>query len=384
MRAIYLLTIALFACGDNKGLPVRPDGPPRPDAAPDAAPIECNYTETADATNDDLFGGGTAETTNLTFSTSTTAICGNVENSHLDVTVLDVDSYRLTVPTATRALVYLEAAGAENLQSTSVEISGLTTTTGVRKVGVFEGAFAVTSAVMPPGDYLITVSAYNPTAPAAAIGYKVIIVLDSAQRCPKATGTVAYPETNDGVTASGNDVYEVRYSTSPARQTTLLGADSPEPTNVTVEPNASYLITGSSDAPVSAPVSWMDDYKDRDTFRITMGATTNTLAVRLNWPGTTADLDFFVFPAGNPEEIATGWDNRNMEDEFTTLAVTPGASYDVWVAADDPSTGQPIAYELTLCGTVYLQDPAAVRASAAFPGPRRHPVFQRTVRKHSK
>jgi hypothetical protein len=42
-----------------------------------------------------------------------------------------------------------------------------------------------------------------------------------------------------------------------------------------------------------------------------------------------------------------------MEDEYSTFAVTPGASYWVFVGADDTSTGQPITYDLTLCGDTY-------------------------------
>jgi hypothetical protein len=102
-------------------------------------------------------------------------------------------------------------------------------------------------------------------------------------------------------------------------------------------------------------VSWADSYQDRDTYLVTMGANANELSVRLNWPGTTADLDVLVFPANGVLEQATGWYNANMEDEFTTLAVTPGQAYWVWVAADDQTTGQPVNYDLTLCGDAFTQ-----------------------------
>jgi hypothetical protein len=88
-----------------------------------------------------------------------------------------------------------------------------------------------------------------------------------------------------------------------------------------------------------------------------------------------------VFPKDSFFEIATAWKNANMEDEFTTLAVTPGAKYWIWVAADDGSTGGPTNYDLTLCGGSFTPDPAAL---APDPRIRRHPVFTRTVRPISK
>ncbi len=380
MRSIYVLPFVLLACGDNGDKPVHPDAPPRPDAMPDAF-IECHYTEIADATNDDLFGTGMAEATSLSFIGQTLRICGEINNGHFNATDenVDVDSYRITVPAETRGILYLDAAGASTLESTSVEISGLTTTVGVSEVGAMADTFAVTSAPLPPGDFLITVSSYNATDAGTAVPYKLTLELDSDQRCPHATGAVAYNESNDGATASGNDVYEVRYGSSPPRQLTLLGTDNPEPTSVTVEPGASYRITGISSNPASAPVSWMDDYQDRDTYEFTVGSATNTLAVRTNWGGTTTDLDFFVFQMTGTDEIATGWYNRNMEDEFTTLSVTPGATYRVMVAADDASTGFPTNYDLTLCGDTYTPDPAA-RADVIPGRHRHHPVFTRRVR----
>ena len=84
-----------------------------------------------------------------------------------------------------------------------------------------------------------------------------------------------------------------------------------------------------------------------------MGANSNQLSVRLNWPGTTADFDFFVFPMNGVIEQATGWYGGNMEDEYTTLAVVPGMSYWVWAGIDDASTGQPIDYDLTVCGATF-------------------------------
>ncbi len=377
-----LCCIALLACGDDKDSK-RPDARVivDDDAAVDAPAVTCQYTEMADATNDDLFGAGTPEATGASFTGTTLAICGVLNNGHFNSTetAVDVDSYRLTVPAASQGLIYLTAPGAENLQSVAIEISGITTSTSVSEVGVMVGDFAAVAAELPTGDYLITVSAYNATDATAPIDYKISMVVDSTTRCPESTAAAAFTEAGDTVTASGNDVYEVRYGGGTTVTTTVAGVDAPETTGIIVAPNTTHRISGVSSDPAADPVSWMDAYQDRDTYQITMGATTNTLAVRLNWASTTGDLDFFVFPNGSTEQIAVGWDNANMEDEFTTFAVTPGATYSLWVALDDPSTGQPINYDVTLCGTSFV---TSVRSnhSAATDRVRRHPVFSRTVR----
>jgi hypothetical protein len=383
MRSIHLLPLCLLlACGDNKDKQRPPDGGLLPDGpAVDMMVVPvCTYTEMADATNDDLFGSGTPEATGISFTGTTTVICGQINPGHFNTTQMnvDVDSYRITVPSETRGILYFTAPGAEELQSTAIEISGLTTTSAVSEVGVFVDDYAVTSAPLPPGDYLITVSSYNQADIAAAIDYRLTIEMDSATRCPRVTADADYTEANDGVTASGNDVYEVRYSGNPRRQFTAITTDAPEPTGITVDTNVSYRVSGTSDLPVTAPVSWLDAYQDRDTYAITMGATTNMLSVRVNWPGTTADLDVFVFPMNELNEIATGWYNANMEDEFTTLAVTPGATYWVMVAADDDSTGLPVDYDITLCGSAYSPPTASSRATRG--RARFHPVFQREIR----
>lgn len=382
MRSIYLLPLALLACGDNKSGPVRPDGPPRIDAATDAPGVQCDYDEMADGTNDDLFGSGTAEVTGLSFTNTTLSICGEINNGHFNTTEMnvDVDSYRISVPADTLGILHLTAPGADVLESVSLEISGLTTATAVSEVGVLVTDFATTAATLVPGDYLITVSSYNAADAAAALDYKIAIELDSATRCPASTAAVNFAEANDGALESGNDVIEIRDSGTPARQYTALGTDNPEPTNLTIAPNTSYHVTGTTAFPATAPVSWMDAYQDRDTYAITTGAGTNTLAIRLNWPGTTSDLDFFVFPSDDINEIATGWYKRNAEEEFTTFAVAPNTQYYVTVAADDDGADADVDYDITLCGTTHAAAAAAPSASSETPRRRGHPVFQRTVR----
>ena len=47
-----------------------------------------------------------------------------------------------------------------------------------------------------------------------------------------------------------------------------------------------------------------DSYKDRDTFEIKTGATTNEITIRTTWAATGADLDLFVFDKAAPAAMA--------------------------------------------------------------------------------
>lgn len=357
MRSTHFAALCLLAaaCGDDK-TNTKPDARVFPDASIDAPPVvECAYTEMNDAANDD-FANDTPEATSISFGTTPTAICGQVNNGHFDdpSDTVDIDTFAITVPADSRGILYLTGAGAENLDSLVLEIYGDTNV--ISETGQFAGSFAVTSAELPAGDYVVAVRAYDSADAAAAFDYKVVLEVDSPTRCPKSTAT-AVTEMGETVVAvnGSNDVYEVRYglNNNPPRKLTDLATDVPEATAITVAAGMNYLITGTSQSfspNPTIPASWADSFQDRDTYAVTMGPTTTQLSVRVNWAATTADFDFFVFPETGVVERARGWYDANMEDEFTTLAVTPGATYRIWVGMDDASTGQPVPYSLTLCG----------------------------------
>ena len=353
MRAIYLLPLALFACGDNGDMDVPPDGRPRIDAStePDGQMVvDCTYTELADATNDNFFGSGTEEPTGVAFGTEPIALCGKFESSHYNTGMMavDVDSYKIAVPANATAILYLTAAGAENFNTVLIEIYGMTTSTD--EVGQFKSGYATAAATLPAGNYVINLSAFDDAAATADVPYKLVVQMDSPTRCPTFAGATSFTEASDTSTAAGNDVYEVRYATTPRRKLTDNIADAPENTNLTINPGDTKLIKGVNSDPTVDPIDWMDAYQDRDTFAITTGANTNQLSLRLNWAGTTADMDFLVFNATGVVDFADGYDNRLMEDEFATFAVEPNKAYWVFVGADDSTTGQPINYDLTVCG----------------------------------
>ena len=78
------------------------------------------------------------------------------------------------------------------------------------------------------------------------------------------------------------------------------------------------------------------------------------LALRISWPGMTADFDAMVFPAGMPREIASSTVVSNAEAEFATFAVLPSTTYWLWIGAYDGSKGLPMTYEATLCGEKHV------------------------------
>ena len=368
MRSIRLIPLVLlFACGDNDGKDPRPDAPPRVDAAVDApAPLTCAYTEMSDGTNDEFFGPSTdmPEATGQTFSQSF-QLCGTLNNNWANNTQrVDSDAYQFTVPAgATGIRVYVTAPGAEALDTVLVDFYH-STLQNQGGTGEMIGNFAVAARDgLMPGEFVVIVTAYHSAAPTATIDYKINVMVDMPNRCAKSTATANFTEASDGVTADGNDVLEVRYQGSPRRQLTANPLDAAEQTSVTVAAGSTYRITGTSSNPTVAPASWADSFQDRDTYQITTGANTNELSVRLNWPGTTADFDVFLFRTDSPIEFANGWDGGNMEDELFTTAVPPNTSYYIWVGLDDQSTGQPITYDLTVCGEA--SNAAALKPSPA-------------------
>lgn len=351
---VPVLPLVLLACGDN-GDQMQPPDAHRPDTMVDAPGATCEYTEAMDADNDAFFGTSNGEATGLTFGTTKQTICGKLNNSHYDAgkMLVDVDSYIVNVTTATSTLIQVTAPGAENLNTVLVEIDN--NTTGAFEVGSFLGNHAAASLDLPPGDYLVTISSFHSAAATADISYRLTLNPDNpTTRCPKSTATATYTEANDLVTADGNDVYEVRYgaTNTPHRAFTASVVDNPETVSTAIAPNMSYRITGTLSTPTVTPADWADSFQERDTYSITTGANTNQLTMRLNWPGTTADLDVLVFPATGLNDFADGYDNRLMEDEFTTFAVEPNKIYWFFVGGDDTST-LPVTYDLTLCGATF-------------------------------
>jgi hypothetical protein len=354
---LALLPFVAFACGDNNDKPLPPDAKTPDTPMVDAFVPTCEFTEANDAGNDDLFGTGSPEATNKTFAAAKVTICGTIDNTHYDSNSLlvDSDSFTLHVANDRGARLYLTGAGAEALTTVLIEIYD--NVSGTDAVGTFLGDHAAAGIELVAGDYTVTMSAFHTAAATTAIPYRLTLApADLGMVCPHVTTAASYTENHDLATADGNDVLEVRYgANTPHRKLTDNVADTPEDTSTafTVAPAMNYRVTGTNSSPTVAPLSWMDAYQDRDTYLVTTGSATNELSLRVNWSSTTMDFDMMVFKENEVVEFADAYQNANMEPEFLTIAVKPSSKYWIWIAADDASTGQPVNYDLTVCGATF-------------------------------
>jgi hypothetical protein len=348
--ASLIILLSLAACGDDSNTAVRDaatsDGNDH-DAMTDidaAVPATCDYTEAADGTNGTVTG---AETTNLTLATKLT-LCAQIDNGHFSQQVVDTDAFKFTIAADTDVIMHITGAGIDALADTLIQ---LRRGNAFVAFGVVEGDHGTLIAHLPAGEYVAAMAAFNGSDLAAPVPYRLTIATDApATRCAALTGAATYTEANDGASHNGNDVINYNSTSNTPSTLTASTVDAPEPTNITVASGMRYLIAGSS-ADVNPP----DDYEDRDTFAFTTGPTTTQMTVRLNWPATTVDLDYRVYPPSTtaPLSIVGGLKASQSEYELETFAVKPNTTYWLWIAAEDGSTGQPAAYAATLCGETF-------------------------------
>ena len=364
MRSIRVLTSMLLvaaACGDDGKNMGTVDAPnEQADAAPDApvTPVVCDYTEQADATNDDFSGNvpnGAPEATGKTFTSTTTTICGKLDSGHFIAAdqLVDIDGFVFAASGEVDVRIDLTLTGTKTVDYLSLNVyTGPNLSSDVGTTAKFEGNHAVLDVHLSPvsGMFELLVFAGNSTATTAPISYVAKVSIDQpATRCPKSTAAATYTEQRD-TTANGhhgNDM--VLIGATPPQQLTADTTDLAEPTGVTLAPASSLHLAGSS-----ADIAATNAYKDRDTFEFTTGATTSEVAVRLNWPGTVQDLDYYVFAKDTVPMIGRSITAQKREDEFKTFAVKPSTAY--WVlVGNDPSSlaGAAVPYDLTLCGAAF-------------------------------
>ena len=348
--SLLALASSLAACGDDR--------PAAPDAGLDAAaPIDapptpgvCDFAELRDLTNDDIVGAGTPELTNATLATGLT-VCGAIDPGHFNVAeaVVDVDGYTFAVATETDLLVTLSGAGLEALELVQLQLYGGGGLNMIAANTRLVGDHAVFSLHVQPGSYELAVIASSAMELTSPIAYQMRIGVDApATRCAALT-TGGYTEATDGASNDGNDVVGIDRSMNPTNTLTASTTDAPEPTGVVVAPATSYRLVGTS-----ANVARVGSYFDRDTFAFTTGPTTNQVTIRLNWPGTTIDLDYHVYDEGRVPYIYRSISPSTMEAELQTLAVAPSTTYWLWVGADYVmSTGLPVTYAATVCGATF-------------------------------
>lgn len=348
--------LALAACGDDGG-----SSTPTPDAAPvdiDAAllpdapvPSDCDYTEQNDLTNDDYAGGGTPEATGITLATSAT-VCGSIASTHYnaDEILADADGYQFTIAQDQDVLITLSGAGAQAIGLFALDIYGGSGFGTYIKSADFVATHGATSVRLPAGTYELLVVALSEAALTAPVAYEIRIDADAPDtRCPALT-TGGFPEAGDGTDSIGNDMITIALGSQTAiSNPTTSTADVAEATGVVLAAPASQRLTGSL-----ADVTTTDSYEDRDTFAFMTGATTDQLTVRVDWPGTTADLDFYLYEAGTDSPVTTVRTVSTTSGEFRTFAVKPGQDYWLLVGAKATSTGLPVTYAATLCGAAFV------------------------------
>ena len=355
-----LLVPALVACGDDGG------------AAPDAfmvrsdAPIDtpppppgCDYGELRDDTNDDANTSGSPEDTMLTFGTST-VLCGKLNIARYDQSSqkIDADAYAFNVAADSVLYVELYGAGLETLGEATVQIWGGTGFANLQMSGTFAGNHAALTVPLAAGTYEVYVRAYNASAPASDVSYKVKLTPDTTEAMCVPLTTGGYAEARDAATNNlGNDMISIDYDAedpSMFQTPTASTTDQPEPTGLTIAATGSSRFSGSAE--VTNPI--VASYKDRDTFEFTTGATTNEITIRAAWMAATADLDMFLFekPMAGAMSLFDWASSATTADgpseEYITTAVKPNTTYWLWLGTYKDSTGA-AAYSTTICGKAY-------------------------------
>ena len=333
MRHLTFL-LAVAACGGNGNHPM-----------PDAAPPPCDYTEAADGTNNTM-----AEASGLTIGGLTQNICGQVDGGHYEMgtQIVDVDKFRIDVG---QGVLLVRAFGdSSSLGALDVMIFDTNANPTLKNGVTIDstlGDHAVFTTSLAEGTYDVWVVARASADISTPVPYKVRFVPDDpTMRCPTVTDPPAYTEAHDNADNLGNDVVSVDFGKSTPYALTTSTTDAPETSGVTLGTDKPARISGSS-----ANVMGTDEYMDRDTFQLTTDAMTNEIALRINWPAGSTDMDAILFAEN--QMVATGSAVRSGNDgnELTSFAVKPSTSYWLWVGAVKGSTGLPAAYDVSLCGS---------------------------------
>ena len=182
----------------------------------------CDFTEAADATNDDLVKDppGTAETSNITLATGAKVYCGVLNNGHFipdptDPTtnpgVVDVDSFSLTTSLLNPVKITLTGVTAQDQTALAamagVEYLVLDNQQQFFARGFFELSHGVLTTTLPPtiddqgmetGPKTISLIGFDAADIGANINYKMEIAVDDPDtRAPRITTAADVTEAND-------------------------------------------------------------------------------------------------------------------------------------------------------------------------------------------
>jgi hypothetical protein len=366
LSAALLLAWAVACGGDDDGPedggPI-PDGGPVGDAgAPDAAVVDCSgdHRESAEASNNPFSETGAAERTGLGLAAEGAGfwVCGQLDPAQAIDQVADYDAFEFTID-GNRAvnlrieMVASQAIGAD-LELDLYRVDNGPAQEVATGIPVRNGVALIAGLIAPPGRYWVSAAAWRPPDLEGPVGY-AIRVRENQDTCPAAMQMADYLEAGDGPDSIGNDTVQIHLPSPPPVLTEA--EDAPEPTKLTLEPDAVLFMTGES----GAVETDADSYLDRDTYLITTGATTGEVELRLKWPNDVADLDVHLFAAGDPAidySNELGAEAGLIRDELMTLNVDAGTDYWLWIGAyDDPDDETPVAavdYEVTLCPRTYV------------------------------
>lgn len=334
--------VLLVACGDDGGSS-QPDAGTVDARVFDAPPDDCDYTEQND-TGNDTTESGTSESTGITFGTRT-VICGTIDESHFDGSItVDVDSFSINAAADTDVIVRFVAPNANLVELVGVDVYD--STNALRGTLSYYGNHGVVSARLAAGASELLAIALHGESITTPIPYRIEITADVPDtRCPEVTAG-GYTEQNDTAQDDGNDVFDYP-SGAPAAFTSATD-DAPEPTNIVLAPDVNIRLAGES-----ANVTNADKYEDTDTFEIATGAGTNELTVRLTWPTTGANLEWFLYEENTtaPTLVTASLGSAALS-EVKLTAVKPNTTY--WLTVNAlAGTTVPTDYNATLCGAQF-------------------------------
>lgn len=343
-----LLALALAAgCGGDDNLAVL-DGATAPDAGSDGAPPDCH------AEVDDNRNGSSAEPTGAVFGGQRIAVCGNVDVDSPSGDLVDLDLYQVTVSPAAPVVVRLTAPLGGEVQRLDLIVRDAN---GPRSIARLRAGNAVTALLLQQGEYTLGVEAHDDAA-VTTFPYRIEMYADNpSARCPPMAGGTIHAERDES--ASGhraNDVIEVRQQPPILSATaTADTSDAADPTGQAATAGSRFAITGTS----AGVTSTGDEYRDRDTFSLYTGATTNQLDIRVVWTGGIADLDVLVFEEGKPTDPMGTPSTALIGEEVVVTAVAPQSQYWLWVGGSKRSTTLPVNYSVHVCGREIVAAPNA-------------------------
>ncbi len=349
MRSIAAVVLVLAACGPKAKNEPDPDGPPA-DSPSDTQVTGCDYTETRDDTNDDVAPAtGTPEDTGLTFDQKL-VVCGAFDAGHFDGDItVDVDGYLVTFDTAVDVMVRLSGPGAEGIELVGLDVYGGPDFDEVVTTDTFYGDHSAAAIHLPPGTYELLPFALAGEAIEATVDYKITIDTDDpATRCPSEVDGMVYAEANDGAANNGNDMVTIPSGAPPAL---TAGADSPEPTGLTIATGVLDVSSKHRIGGLLADVAVEDQYEDKDTYLVNSGQA-NELSIKLEW-NSASNLDFLVFEADSAEPVKRAIVASNVGPEYQAFSVKPETAYWVLIGAKTGSA-VPTAYSASLCGAAFV------------------------------